>query len=57
LEKQEVKTEDAVYLVKVSSKLHYTMAKFGTDEFQVNDLGNVVTNNDLKFDIYPDEEE
>lgn len=42
IEAIEVKTPNAVYLVKVSSKLHYTMTNFDSDNIAVNNLGNVV---------------
>lgn len=32
IEAVEVKTEDSIYLVKVSSKLHYTMINFDSNE-------------------------
>lgn len=55
IEAIEVKTSDAIYLVKVSSKLHYTMTNFDSDNFEVNDLGNVVIDTD-ESDIFKDEE-
>jgi hypothetical protein len=60
IEAVEVKTEDAIYLIKVSSKLHYTMTNFDIDSFEVNDLGNVVVDTDtemLSSNILTDEEE
>ena len=49
IEAVEVKTEDAIYLVKVSSKLHYTMTNFDSDSFEVNELGNVVVDSDIEI--------
>ena len=57
IEAVEVKTDDTIYLVKVSSKLHYTMANFDSLETQLDDFGNIVINDDLKEDIFNDEEE
>lgn len=60
IEAVEVKTDDSIYLVKVSSKLHYTMTNFDKDNIVVNKLGNVVVdNNDNSFEssILLDEEE
>ncbi|EDP95814.1 hypothetical protein U8527_11875 [Kordia algicida OT-1] len=34
IEAVEVKTEDTIYLVKVSSKLHYTMTNVAVDDFE-----------------------
>ncbi|AUC81336.1 hypothetical protein [Lacinutrix sp. Bg11-31] len=43
IEAVEVKTEDIIYLVKISSKLHYTMANFGdTDDLVLNDEGHIL---------------
>lgn len=56
IEAIEVKTSDAIYLVKVSSKLHYTMTNFDSDNIEVNDLGNVVIDTD-EPDIFKDEKE
>ena len=42
IEAVEIKTDDAIYLVKVHSKLHYTMTNFDIDNFAVNNLGNVI---------------
>ncbi len=44
IEAVEVKTEDSIYLVKVSSKLHYTMTNFNKADMKVNKLGNIVFN-------------
>ncbi|ALJ04016.1 hypothetical protein APS56_02090 [Pseudalgibacter alginicilyticus] len=60
IEAVEIKTEDAIYLVKVSSKLHYTMTNFDSDSFEVNELGNVIVGADDKIippTILRDEEE
>ncbi|WP_298420823.1 hypothetical protein [uncultured Kordia sp.] len=42
IEAVEVKTTDTIYLVKVSSKLHYTMANISTES---NDLEEIVPDN------------
>ena len=60
IEAVEVKTNDSIYLVKVSSKLHYTMTNFDSDNVVVNSLGNVVVsdeNNSIDPAIFLDEEE
>ncbi|WP_055444732.1 hypothetical protein [Lacinutrix himadriensis] len=45
IEAVEVKTEDAIYLVKVSSKLHYTMTNFDSnDDVILNDSGHIIIN-------------
>ena len=56
IEAVEVRTEDCIYLVKVSSKLHYTMTNFEIgDDLELDDLGHIiVVNEDIKID---DEEE
>ena len=48
IEAVEVKTDDAIYLVKISCKLHYTMTNFRNEELKINELGNI---------IFKDEEE
>lgn len=49
IEAVEVKTEDTIYLVKVSSKLHYTMINFdNTEIFKTNDNGYIITDLDNK---------
>lgn len=54
IEAVEVKTDDTIYLVKVSSKLHYTMTNFDENiDLEVNSDGNII-NEDL---IIKDEEE
>ncbi|MBJ6368652.1 hypothetical protein [Snuella sedimenti] len=60
IEAVEIRTDEAVYLVKVSSKLHYTMTNFDKDNIEVNDLGNVVVDTDtpaISSEILKDEEE
>ena len=62
VEAVQITTDDAIYLVKVSSKLHYTMTNFDSDDFEVDELGNVVVGPDLENIIEPntfsdDEEE
>ena len=47
IEAVEIETEDADYLVKVSSKLHYTMTNFDSDDFEVNEMGNVIIDPEL----------
>lgn len=55
IEAVEVKTDDTVYLVKVSSKLHYTMTNFDESiDLELNSDGNIIINEDL---IKEDEEE
>jgi hypothetical protein len=44
IEAVEVKTDDTIYLVKVSSKLHYTMTNFKNADMKVNKLGNLMLN-------------
>jgi hypothetical protein len=60
IEAVEIKLDDTIYLVKVSSKLHYTMTNFDNDSYEINELGNVVVDNDIKIippSILRDEEE
>ncbi len=62
IEAVEIETEDADYLVKVSSKLHYTMTNFDQDDYEVNELGNVIVDPELEDIVEPnlfkdDEEE
>jgi len=48
VEAVEVKTKDTIYLVKVSSKLYYTMSNFDTNDIvELNDKGHVVINGDF----------
>ena len=42
IEAVEVKTDDTTYLVKVSSKLHYSMSNFTSDDMDLDELGNIV---------------
>ncbi len=50
IEAVEVKTEDTIYLVKVSSKLHYTMINFDSnDDIELNDAGHIIVT-DLNVD-------
>jgi hypothetical protein len=46
IEAVEVKTDDTVYMVKVSCKLHYKMSNFSSDEMNIDELGNVVLNDE-----------
>jgi len=58
IEAVEVRTKDTIYLVKVSSKLHYTMTNFESiEEVEVDDLGHIVINDDIKAETFKDEEE
>ena len=61
IEAVQIETEDANYLVKVSSKLHYTMSNFDNDNFEVDELGNVIVDPNLDdivdTNIISDEEE
>ena len=58
IEAVEVKTLDTVYLVKVSSKLHYTMTNFDENlEMELDESGNIVINDDIKSEVVEDEEE
>lgn len=51
IEAVEVKTDDTIYLVRVGSKLNYTMAFYDkSDVVELDDLGHVVVNHDLKID-------
>lgn len=59
IEAVEVRTDDSIYLVKVSSKLHYTMTNFDKDNVTVNTLGNVVIseeNESIDPTIFSEEE-
>ncbi len=55
IEAVEVKTDDCIYLVKISSKLHYTMTNFSVNELDLTDDGHVILNSD--FESFKDEEE
>jgi len=62
IEAVEIETDDADYLVKVSTKLHYTMTNFDSEDYEVNELGNVIVDPDLEDIVEPnlfkdDEEE
>ena len=59
IEAVEVRTDDAIYLVKVSSRLHYSIANFDNLEIETDDLGNVILENDYieEQDFLKDEEE
>ncbi|GGK29136.1 hypothetical protein GCM10007962_24230 [Yeosuana aromativorans] len=61
VEAVQITTDDTIYLVKVSSKLHYTMTNFDSDDFEVDELGNVVVDPDLdniiEPNVFSDEEE
>ncbi|MEO8933258.1 MAG: hypothetical protein ABI295_03040 [Xanthomarina sp.] len=58
IEAVEVRTEDCVYLVKVSSKLNYTMANFDSmNELEVDNLGHVVITQELEAEVFTEEEE
>ncbi|MCF7568660.1 hypothetical protein L3X37_09810 [Sabulilitoribacter arenilitoris] len=50
-----LKQPDAVYLVKVNNKLHYTMTNFNSDNIEINDLGNIVVDtNAIEPNIFRD---
>ncbi|WP_452220785.1 hypothetical protein [Lacinutrix salivirga] len=56
IEAVEVKTEDTIYLVKVSSKLHYTMANLEPkEELILDESGHILV--DESMNIQSDEEE
>jgi len=58
IEAVEVKTNDTIYLVKVSSKLHYTMSNFDSNiEQEVDKFGNIIVDEDVKLDLINEEEE
>ena len=58
IEAVEVKTEDSIYLVKVSSRLRYTMSSYeNADVLALNDTGHVIINEDLKNEAIDEEEE
>ncbi len=44
IEAVEVKTDETIYLVKVSSMLHYTMTNFKNADMKINKLGNLLLN-------------
>ena len=58
IEAVEVKTDDSIYLVKVSSRLRYTISSYeNTDELELNDAGHVIINEDLKNEVINEDEE
>lgn len=57
IEAVEVKTKDTIYLVKVSSKLQYTMTNFDfTDDLELNDSGHIIVNPDFNMEITDEDE-
>ncbi|HRV55416.1 MAG: hypothetical protein KDC51_12045 [Flavobacteriaceae bacterium] len=58
IEAVEVRTEETIYLVKVSSKLHYTMTNFNDlSEDDLNTLTENLVNDDLRLETFDDDEE
>lgn len=57
IEAIEVKTSDAIYLVKVSSKLHYTMTNFDNDNIELDELGHVVIDDNIESIILKNKED
>ena len=58
IEAVEVKTDDCVYLVKVSSRLRYTMSSYeNADVLALDETGHVIINEDLKNEVIDEEEE
>jgi len=58
VEAVEVRVQDTIYLVKVSSKLHYTMTNFDSSiEMELDEEGNIVMNSAPESAAYDDEEE
>lgn len=59
IEAVEVKTDDTIYLVKVSSKLHYSMTNFedAIEELEQQQSNDESINEDLKMEAFDDEEE
>ena len=55
IEAVEIETEDADYLVKVSSKLQYTMTNFDSEDFEVDALGNVIIDENVENSIDEDD--
>ena len=49
IEAVEVKTEDTIYLVKIGSKLHYTMLNFDKD-IAPNEGDNIDLSNEVNLD-------
>ena len=57
IEAVEVQTSDTIYLVKVSSRLKYTISNFdGSEELELNDAGHIIVADELKLES-PSEEE
>ncbi|WP_299381507.1 hypothetical protein [uncultured Lacinutrix sp.] len=51
IEAVEVRTDEIIYLVKISSKLHYTMANFDdTDDLVLNNEGHIIINESFNND-------
>lgn len=58
IEAVEVRTEETIYLVKVSSKLHYTMTNFNdTIEDEMVPIPDDMENNDMMLEPFEDDEE
>ncbi|MFD1613930.1 hypothetical protein [Gelatiniphilus marinus] len=57
IEAIEIKTPDAIYLVKVSSKLHYTMTNFDHDNIALDNLGHVVIEDKIESAVFKEDEE
>lgn len=58
VEAVEVRAQDTIYLVKVSSKLHYTMTNFDASiEMELDEEGNIIMNSAPESAAYDDEEE
>jgi len=57
IEAVEVRTNDTIYLVKVSSKLHYSLTNFDNIEIETDNLGNVILDNDINQDLLIEDEE
>lgn len=60
IEAVEVRTDDTIYLVKVSSKLHYSMTNFEEAIEELNQQPPVIEegiNDDIRLETYEDEEE
>src|SRR5690606_13019971 len=58
VEAVEVRVQDTIYLVKVSSKLHYTMTNFDSSIVtELDEEANIVMNSAPESAAYDDEEE
>ena len=58
IEAVEVKTDDCIYLVRVSRKLHYTMTNFeNSADLELDDAGHVIVNDDFNNEVINEEEE